>query len=106
VTVPGGIAAGLTTALAANPQVDFVEPDRVRKAVISPPNDTHYSSQWGLATVQALSAWNLRRDRADRGGGPRYRRRLYPSRFQEHRRQLDQLRLGRAVALERQPGRG
>src|SRR5262249_43953117 len=39
--------------------VDFVEPDRIRQVIVSAPNDSNYTSQWGLTTVRALQAWNV-----------------------------------------------
>src|SRR5260370_19788180 len=60
VVAPGGIAAGISTLMAAHPLVDFVEPNRVRKTTLAAPNDPNYSSssQWALFTVQALQAWS------------------------------------------------
>src|SRR5947209_729448 len=63
VTVPAGLPPGASTALAAHGLVDTVEPDRVRRVILSAPNDPGYgnstSAQWGLFTVQALQAWNF-----------------------------------------------
>jgi len=59
ILVPGGIANGISTRIANNPLVDFVEPNRVRYAVVSQPNDPGYPSSWWFQTVQALQAWSL-----------------------------------------------
>ncbi len=62
VRVPRPIPPGVSTQLAANPLVDFVEPDRVRH-IITNPNDPDYinalSDQWGLFNIQALQGWNI-----------------------------------------------
>jgi subtilisin family serine protease len=63
IRVPGGLPPGLTTSLAAHALVEIVEPDRVRRAILSSPNDPNYTNttngQWGLFTTQALQTWNL-----------------------------------------------
>src|SRR4051812_25412184 len=38
-TVPAASAAALSALLAANPDVDYVEPNRIRHATVNPPND-------------------------------------------------------------------
>src|ERR1051325_7602661 len=59
ISAPAGIPNGASTVLANNPLVDFVEPNRVRSAVITAPNDPNYASSWWFQTVQALPAWSL-----------------------------------------------
>jgi len=59
IKVPAGIPNGASTGLANNPLVDFVEPNRLRSAVVTAPNDPNYASSWWFQTVQALPAWNL-----------------------------------------------
>lgn len=44
-------------ALASDPAVDFVEPDRIRKLHIAAPNDPRYAEQWNLAMIRAREAW-------------------------------------------------
>ncbi len=39
------------------PEVEYAEPNYIIKALISP-NDTYYSSQWGLAKISAEAAWD------------------------------------------------
>lgn len=47
--------AGL--ALAADPAVELVEPDRIRHLNLVAPNDASYGSQWNLTAIRALEAW-------------------------------------------------
>jgi serine protease len=55
-------AATLIRQLAAEPNVDYVELDRVLQAVFTP-NDTNFASQWGMtdadAGIRADQAWDL-----------------------------------------------
>src|SRR5262249_45885831 len=46
-------------ALSANPDVVFVQPNCIRRAVTGPPNDPFWTNGtlWGLQKIQALSAW-------------------------------------------------
>jgi len=48
--------------IAANPNVEYVEIDRLNKATLTP-NDTNYSQQWGYfnatAGIKADEAWNI-----------------------------------------------
>ena len=44
-------------ALAADPGVDLVEPDRIRHIDISAPNDPRYAEQWSLTAIPAQQAW-------------------------------------------------
>ena len=48
-------AAG--AALAADPAVELVEPDRIRRPSLTPPNDPKFSEQWNLSMVKAREAW-------------------------------------------------
>ncbi len=59
ISVPGGIPNGVMARLAANPQVDYVEPNRLRYAVVAAPNDPNYPSSWWFQTIEALPAWSL-----------------------------------------------
>src|SRR6266852_4566554 len=42
-TVPAASAAAISALLAAHPDVDYVEPNRIRTANVNPPNDTSFS---------------------------------------------------------------
>ncbi|HEY1339095.1 MAG TPA: malectin domain-containing carbohydrate-binding protein [Bryobacteraceae bacterium] len=59
VVVPPGLADRIAALLAALPDVDYVEPNRVRRTDLAAPNDPNYSNQWGLAAVNAFEAWSL-----------------------------------------------
>jgi subtilisin family serine protease len=50
--------AALITALAARPDVAFVEPDYIVHAVETIPDDQYYSSLWGMAKISAPAAWD------------------------------------------------
>lgn len=55
-------AETLMRQIAANPNVEYVEPDRLMKPVLTP-NDTSYNQQWGYfdadAGIRANTAWDL-----------------------------------------------
>lgn len=55
-------ARQVMVAFAKNPSVEYVEPDRVMRAVLSP-NDTNYGSQWDLTDptggVNQPAAWDV-----------------------------------------------
>jgi thermitase len=52
--------SGAPDALASNPEVEYIEPDRIRHSTVASPNDPGFSAhQWGLQTVEALRAWSL-----------------------------------------------
>ena len=59
IRVPGGLPNGISAQIAADSQVDFVEPNRVRHALVAAPNDPNYASSWWFPAVQALQAWSL-----------------------------------------------
>jgi thermitase len=60
VEMPSGSRGTSSSRLAADPNVRYVEPDQVRRAVIDAPNDAHFAEhQWALQTVEALKAWGL-----------------------------------------------
>ncbi len=44
-------------ALAADPAVELVEPDRVRHVALAAPDDPRYSEQWHMAAIRAQQAW-------------------------------------------------
>ena len=64
VKTPNAIANGIMLMMAAHPMVEFVEPNRVRRAIVNAPNDPDYvnssGGQWGLFTAQAQQAWYFR----------------------------------------------
>jgi thermitase len=59
VSVPASREAAISEALAADPRVAYVEPDRIRVSTALGPNDADYSQQWALQNIQALAAWGL-----------------------------------------------
>ena len=59
ISVPAGIPNGVSTQLAANALVEYVEPNRLRHTMVAAPNDPDYPSSWWFQTVQALQAWSL-----------------------------------------------
>ena len=48
-------AAG--AALADDPAVEYVEPDRSRHVSLAAPNDPKYAEQWNLKAIHAKEAW-------------------------------------------------
>jgi thermitase len=59
-TGTGNWSANAIANLAHNPSVEYVEPNRKRHVTaLAAPNDTFYSSQWALQTMQALQAWGV-----------------------------------------------
>jgi uncharacterized repeat protein (TIGR01451 family) len=58
-----GIQAAVSTLLAAQPLVQFVEPNRILHATVLPPNDRMLNEEWALTTVQAAAAWSYFPDR-------------------------------------------
>lgn len=66
VAVPAGTVPSRVAAYGRNPNVQYAEPDYVATAVGKPAPpppasgpDPYLSQQWGMATVQALEAWNF-----------------------------------------------
>ena len=59
IRVPGSLPTGVSAQIAADLQVDFVEPNRVRHSLLAAPNDPNYASSWWFPAVQALQAWSL-----------------------------------------------
>src|SRR5665213_3909377 len=59
IRVPSGIPNGISSQIAADLQVDFVEPNRIRHAVVAAPDDPNYASSWWFSAVHALQAWSL-----------------------------------------------
>lgn len=59
ISVPASQEAAISEALATDPRVTYVEPDRIRTSTAFGPNDADYSQQWALENIQALAAWGL-----------------------------------------------
>ncbi len=66
VQLPPGTDAGFSTQLSQHPDVEYVEPNRIRHTTVQPPNDplippSVFTSQgqWALTTIQAQQAWQL-----------------------------------------------
>ena len=58
--LPAAFADVLASKLAALPEVEYVEPNRLRTSSgVSAPNDPLYPTQWALNNVKALPAWRL-----------------------------------------------
>ena len=56
----GQTVTGALAAYESNPNVEYAEPNVVEQAQGLPaPNDPSYSSQWSLATTNALAGWNV-----------------------------------------------
>ncbi|MBJ6981240.1 S8 family serine peptidase [Luteimonas sp. MC1572] len=55
-------AESLMRQIASNPNVEYVEVDKLNKAVLTP-NDTNFSQQWGFGTtpagIRATQAWDV-----------------------------------------------
>ena len=43
--------------IAADPAVEYVEPDRIRHITIDAPNDSRYGDLWHLVRIRAQQAW-------------------------------------------------
>jgi subtilisin family serine protease len=59
VRLNGRADEALMRRLADHPQVEYVEPNRIRSISIAAPNDGYFGSQWALPKVRALEAWTL-----------------------------------------------
>jgi subtilisin family serine protease len=57
VRVKGSVPAAIA-ALKTNPAVAYAEPNWIYRAQAATPNDPRYSQLWGLAKINAPSAWN------------------------------------------------
>ena len=56
---PGSLKDTVIDLLAADPLVEYAQPNHVRRTFLQPANDPNLSSQWALQTVQAAQAWGL-----------------------------------------------
>jgi len=58
-------AKALVATLAADPAVEYAEPDTIMQTLATAPNDTYYNLQWGLGAgtggINALGAWDVSR---------------------------------------------
>ncbi|MFE4196535.1 S8 family serine peptidase [Paenarthrobacter sp. NPDC056912] len=56
-------ATALVATLAADPSVEYAEPDAIMQPLAVAPNDTYYSLQWGLGSgaggINVLGAWDV-----------------------------------------------
>ncbi len=59
IRVPAGLRQTLSTILANHPDIEYVEPHRIRAATELTPNDTSFALQWWLSKLQAGAAWSL-----------------------------------------------
>src|SRR5579863_1468421 len=59
VKLPAGLPLDISTKLANHPDVEYVEPNRIRRALVQTPNDPDYSQQWALQNIEALAAWSV-----------------------------------------------
>ncbi len=59
IRVPAGLRQTLSTILADHPQIEYVEPHRMRSVTDLTPNDTSFAVQWWLSRMQAGAAWSL-----------------------------------------------
>lgn len=62
VQLPQSAPLGVSSQLAASPDVVYVEPNRVRKSQALVPNDPQLSAQWALQNIQATQAWAVAPD--------------------------------------------
>ena len=58
VSVPEQAEEALAKALSKNPNIDWAEPDYIAE-VLSIPNDTWFSKQWGMVKTQTPEAWDI-----------------------------------------------
>ena len=59
VKLNGRSSEALLRKLAEHPQVEFAEPNRIRRISVNAPDDARYGTQWALTQIQALEAWKL-----------------------------------------------
>src|SRR5689334_21111754 len=52
IQLPHGLPPGIAAKLANHPDVEFVEPNRIRHASVQTPNDPDFSQQWALQAVE------------------------------------------------------
>jgi len=58
--LPAAVTDALLDRFASDPDVVFVEPNRLRSTTgIVGPSDSSYSSQWALTNIRALRAWGV-----------------------------------------------
>jgi thermitase len=60
IKIPAGKLRAKLAEYRSDPSVLYAEPDYTAYAVMTP-NDTYYSNEWGLATIDASQAWDVTR---------------------------------------------
>jgi subtilisin family serine protease len=59
VRAPGNSVSGLLRAFSNHPDVLYAEPNYIVRAVTTNPNDSFFSSLWGMQQIGAPSAWDV-----------------------------------------------
>jgi hypothetical protein len=59
IRVPAALRQTVSTILANHPEIEYVEPHRIRTSTGLTPNDASFASQWWLGKTQAAAAWSL-----------------------------------------------
>lgn len=59
IRVPAPLRQTVSTILANHPEIEYVEPHRIRTSTDLTPNDTSFTAQWWLTRTQAAAAWSL-----------------------------------------------
>ncbi len=68
VVLPPIIGDLLVDQLAADSDVDYLEPNRIRQLAVAAPNDSKYSTQWALTNIHAYDAWRVIPNQYPTGG--------------------------------------
>ena len=58
INFPAGNQAAISRFLAAHPEVNYVEPNRIRSINVGQPNDPQIVQQWALTNIHASQAWS------------------------------------------------
>ena len=66
--VPAAIGDVLMDTLAADADVYYLEPNRVRQVGLATPDDAKYATQWALTNIHAYDAWRMVPNRYGTGG--------------------------------------
>ncbi|MCX6620602.1 MAG: S8 family serine peptidase, partial [Acidobacteria bacterium] len=66
--LPAALGELLLDLLAADSDVDFLEPNRIRELAVAAPNDTKYATQWALTNIHAYDAWRVMPNQYPAGG--------------------------------------
>ncbi len=62
VQLPQSAPLGVSSQLAASPNVVYIEPNRLRRSQALVPNDPLLSAQWALQNIEATQAWGVAPD--------------------------------------------